>query len=574
MSTKGFNLAADDYDISEVLEGSHQIEVPDYQREYAWGKDQWSELWDDIFALTRSRDHHFIGSIVVIERKGDQIKKLELVDGQQRLTTISIILCAIRNRFRKDNDHSEIAELVESFLKIQSRTTGEGYQKLKLNKFHNPDYQKVLEDNVDLLEDSQIGEAFEYYQNKLNEVDIEKVQEIYDELINSVSLVQIECSSEISAFRLFESLNDKGLDLSAVDLVKNRLFMEANENSDIDEQRVKELWEEIMSVIRPELDRNFYFFTHYFMSISQPETNDNVSKRKLYDYVDELLEGKLNQEGISVEELLEDMLNKSKLYVNITNCSVSSGFRKGRLQELNTKLESVQVKNSRIRTLLLKIINDYDDADNVIEALNILEVFNIRNKIGGRDSNTSRDRFWSRTSSMLNKRENPNKYLRRIVEERAPNNTILKERIISREFKANAFTKYILDRIEEEYYMKSGSGKGVQDRSSVDIEHIAPRKAWTADKYSTWVQYLDCSEEEFDEYKNRIGNLTLLENSVNQTASDRPFNQKCGIYNERTDFLMTQAITDEFDEWDIEKIDERSRNLAEIICDIWSIENV
>jgi len=574
MSTSGFNLAADDFDISEVLEGSHQIVVPDYQREYSWRKDQWSELWDDVYALTRERDHHFIGSIVVIESKEGNLKQLELVDGQQRLTTISILLCAIREQFKDDDEFGDLANYVDEFLWVESRTTGETYQKIKLNQFHNDDYKKILEANDDLVNDSEIKDAYVYYEKKLQDLSTDKVQEIYEELVHSISLVQIECGSEVSAFRLFESLNDKGLDLGAVDLVKNRLFMEANENPNIDEERIKNLWEEIMSIVRPELDQNYRFFCHYFMSISTPEVKDNVSKRKLYDYVDELLKGGLVNAGITLEEMLEDMLRKGELYVDIKNCSVSNGYKPRKLNDLNNKLESSQIKNNRIRTLLLKIIDEYDSADDVIEALNILEIFNIRNKIGGRDSNTSRDRFWSRTCSMMDRQEDPNRYLRRICQERAPNDTILKERIANREFKNNDFTKYILDRVEEEHYMRSGSGKGVQDRASVDIEHIAPRQSFSAQKYSAWKRYLSCSEDEFEEYKNRIGNLTLLENSVNRTATDKPFQQKCNIYLDRTDFIMTRTLAEDYEEWGIENIRRRSEDIAGIICEIWSMDNV
>lgn len=577
MSTSGFNLSADDYDISEVLEGSQQIRVPDYQREYSWGREQWSELWDDVYALTRERDNHFLGSIVVIENSQDSLKTLELVDGQQRLTTISIFLCAIRDRFEGDEDeeYSDLAELVDGFLQIQSRTTGQRHQKLQLNKFHNDEFDKILKGNVDLVSDSELKDAYEYYSSKLEGYDSEKVQEIYQKLINSVYIVQIECGSEVSAFRLFESLNDKGLDLGAVDLVKNRLFMEANENSDIDENRVKDLWEEIMTVIRPELNQNYRFFSHYFMSIPRPGVSDNVSKNKLYEYVDELLDGGLAEEGLTVEEMLEDMLEKSRIYVDISNCEVSEGFQSNKLQELNSKLESVQIKNDRIRTLLLKIINEYDSADDVIEALYILEVLNTRDKIAGRDSNTSRDRFWSRTCSMMEQRDNPNDYLRRIAEKRAPNDTIMRERIVNREFKNNDFTKYILDRIEEEHYMRSGGNeKTVGDRSTVDIEHIAPQRVWTAEKYSQWKRYLNCSEEEFNEYKKRIGNLTLLQDSLNQTASDNPFEQKCQIYRSNTDFLMTQAIPEEYSEWSLDQIRDRSEKMAEIICEVWSMNNI
>ncbi len=575
MAKSGFDLGADDYDISEVLEGSHQIRVPDYQREYSWGKDQWSELWDDVYALTRERDNHFLGSMVVIENKENSPKTLELVDGQQRLTTISLFLCAIRDRFETDEEYVEIADLVDEFLQIQSRTTGERHQKLRLNKFHNDDFNRILTGNVDLVSDSELKNAYEYYQSKLDGLSTEKVQEIYDALINSVYLVQIDCGSEVSAFRLFESLNDKGLDLGAVDLVKNRLFMAANENSDIDEDRVKHLWEEIMTVVRPELNQNYRFFSHYLMSISRPGTRDNVSKNKLYDYVDELLDEGLDKEGLTVEEMLEDMLEKSHVYVDLINCEVSENFQPSKLRELNSKLESTQIKNDRIRTLLLKIVIDYDDADDVIEALNILEVLNTRDKIVGRGSNTGRDRFWSRVCSLMDERQEPNEYLRRMAEKRSPNDTIIKERVVSREFKNNNFTKYILDRIEEDHYMRTGGQeKTVSDRSTVDIEHIAPQRVWTANKYSGWQKYLNCSEEEFDEFKKRIGNLTLLQNRLNQTASDNPFEQKCNIYRNNTDFLMTQAIPEEYEEWRIEQIKNRSEKMANIICEVWSMDNV
>jgi uncharacterized protein with ParB-like and HNH nuclease domain len=576
MATSGFSLSADDYVISEVLEGTQQIAVPDYQREYSWGKDQWSELWDDVIALTRERDNHFLGSIVVIEKKENGLKKLELVDGQQRLTTISVFLCAIRDKFESDEEYTDLAELVNGFLQIQSRTTGERHQKLKLNKFHNDDFNRILKGNVDLVsDDSELKDAYDYYASKLDGFESERIRDIYEKLVDSVYIVQIECGSEVSAFRLFESLNDKGLDLGAVDLVKNRLFMEANENGNIDEGRVKHLWEEIMSVIRPELRHNYQFFSHYFMSISQPSVRDNVSKNKLYDYVDDLLNEGLANEGMVVEEMLEDMLEKARVYVDIVNCEVSEDFRPSQLRDLNSKLESVQIKNERIRTLLLKIINEYESADDVLEALNILEVLNTRDKIAGRDSNTSRDRFWSRTCSKLEQTSNPNDYLRRMAEKRAPNDTIMKERIVNREFKNNDFTKYILDRIEEEHYMRSGGReKTVGDRSTVDIEHIAPQRAFSADKYGEWKRYLNCSEEEFEEYKKRIGNLTLLQDSLNQTASDNPFKQKCNIYRSNTDFLMTQAIPEEYDEWNLENIRDRSEMMAEIVCEVWSMDNV
>jgi uncharacterized protein with ParB-like and HNH nuclease domain len=220
-------------------------------------------------------------------------------------------------------------------------------------------------------------------------------------------------------------VNNRGLDLSPVDLVKNRIFMYANHTSSVDEEQVKDLWDKIITTIRPELDQEYRFFTHYCMSAKKPETSDNVSKRLLYDYFNDLIDTRLEEVNLSIEELLDDMADTAELYVDILNCEVSEDFQRGKIEELNNKLEAVQIKNDRIRTLLLRIIQDYESADDVIEALAILEVLNIRAKVTGRDSNTSRDRFWSRTSSRLGNEDNKNQYLRRLVRSRASSDTVL-----------------------------------------------------------------------------------------------------------------------------------------------------
>jgi hypothetical protein len=121
--------------------------------------------------------------------------------------------------------------------------------------------------------------------------------------------------------------------------------------------------------------------------------------------------------------------------------------------------------------------------------------------------------------------------------------------------------------------MKS-SGKTISGRSTVDIEEIAPRKAFTAKKYSPWKQYLNCTQEEFDEYKNRIGNLTLLESSLNRAVGDDPYNYKRQHYLNDTEFKMAIAVGEEYEEWNIEEIKNRSEKMAKITAEIWSIDNV
>jgi hypothetical protein len=110
----------------------------------------------------------------------------------------------------------------------------------------------------------------------------------------------------------------------------------------------------------------------------------------------------------------------------------------------------------------------------------------------------------------------------------------------------------------------------VIDSTTVEIEHIAPRKSFTADKYVSWGDYLDCGKETFEEYCNKIGNLTLLNQRMNARAQDKPFDQKKREY-ESSEFEMTQAITN-IEYWSTDKIEERTKKLAEKAPEIWNFD--
>ncbi len=128
-------------------------------------------------------------------------------------------------------------------------------------------------------------------------------------------------------------------------------------------------------------------------------------------------------------------------------------------------------------------------------------------------------------------------------------------------------TRYILDTIEREHY-SSGGGK-TYDRASVDIEHIAPQSALSAEKYESWKPILDVSEAEYkNQYRNRIGNLTLLEERLNEEASTNPFGQKKDQYR-LSDFQMTEYLRSNYQEWNTSTIEERSEELAETATKIW-----
>jgi hypothetical protein len=570
MVEKKVSLSARENTIDNVLRSPSQMLVPDYQREYAWGERQWNDLWEDTSALLNGRDTHFLGSSVVIEHTETDPKRLELVDGQQRFTTISIILAAIRHRYEQADNYEAQTEMVDDYLKVRD-SNGDSHLKLELTKYDQGEFEKILDGEIEEVQDSRVKEAYEFYSQKLSELSIEEVDELRKELVNSMSLVTIECDSETSAFRLFESLNNKGLDLSPVDLMKNHLFKKATEDDDVDKHRVKDLWDEILGNIRPRLGQPNRFFRHYLMSTPRMNLEQAVSKTRLYDVFKEVVDVALPQEGISLEEFIEDMAEKSDLYIDIIDSDVNL-YNNRYNKKVNRKLADVQIKNKQVRTLLLRLSYELDDPEQMLEALSIVEVYNMRVGVTDAMSGSIRDRVWSSLCSRMFQNPRPNEFLKETLRSKAPSDDEFRGNLLRRNFPRNDRTKYLLEKLETEHFMRTGLGKRVEDRSVVDIEHIAPRKAFQAKKYSSWQQYLNLNSSQFDEYKDRLGNLTLLENKINRRASDNPFQQKKGRY-ENSDFDMTRSVT-QYAEWSAEAIEERSEELAEAAVRIWSLENV
>jgi hypothetical protein len=147
----------------------------------------------------------------------------------------------------------------------------------------------------------------------------------------------------------------------------------------------------------------------------------------------------------------------------------------------------------------------------------------------------------------------------------APSDDEVEAALASNNFSRSDRTLFLLEGIEADYYR---TGDSVVP--SGEIEHIAPRQSFTAVKYNTWPDHLDVSKERFNEYKDRLGNLTILEKRLNISASDNPFSQKKAKYDE-SNYAMPQSLT-EYDSWNIEEIQDRTERLSSAATDIWSFE--
>lgn len=246
--------------IAQLYSSDHKVTyfIPKYQREYVWGKNNWEALFDDIL---ESNGGHFLGSIICIDEQKDTYKasNLELVDGQQRMTTISLLYLSIYKYLKEnleitgdeDFDDEEKYKLrslkkriiVDKNLRLSPSYSNNNYQDYK-HIFSSETKEINSPKKPKFLGLRQIARAFNYFNGRFNEVDAEdnplfnfsKVESFLDKL-NSATLVQIDVLSHTDAFILFETLNNRGVPLSAIDLIKNKLLgkLERDKEDSIDE---------------------------------------------------------------------------------------------------------------------------------------------------------------------------------------------------------------------------------------------------------------------------------------------------------------------------------------------------
>ena len=338
--------------------------IPKYQREYTWRRDNWDSLIDDI---TENPEGHFIGSIICINKTGDtlQTQELELVDGQQRLTTLTLLYSAIYKKLSEAKELNEDIKFELHNLKNRILLKGSGTPRLQLSVQNNNqlDFKTAL--NIAGLIDFTdknlnwgnrvIAKAFRhYYENRLKDIDTNGLLKLLAS-VNSALLVKIEVSSASDAFMLFESLNNRGVPLSPIDLVKNNLLAKLDRSgSDIDEAFAK--WNLIISYLPEETDqerflRQYYNGFKYDKNVAV-QGKAKATRSNLIKIYDDLI-------SRDVELIFDDLVEKSKIYNDLID-----PFSNDEKLELDQYLyDLVNVKAAPSYTFLLYMFSRYPNLE-------------------------------------------------------------------------------------------------------------------------------------------------------------------------------------------------------------------
>lgn len=240
-------------------DGATSFFIPKYQREYVWGWSNWDALFND---LDESPSGHFLGSIICVNGQKDSMagSKLELIDGQQRFTTISLLFCALYDKLKTnpDPDDDFNVEMVNLknriFIKANNQWRFEPSEQMQ----NKADFQRILSELFPKLVTApkglanfgnrRIAKAYKYFRERLASLTISQAMALLEKLKSAI-LVKIEVQSHSDAFMLFESINNRGIPLSAIDIIKNNLLAELDKRPDYGIDRAFEEWKDLIDLL-------------------------------------------------------------------------------------------------------------------------------------------------------------------------------------------------------------------------------------------------------------------------------------------------------------------------------------
>lgn len=587
---------------------NEQFFIPAYQRRYAWQEKQCEELFNDIKYLGTD-DTHLLGNLVCITgAHSANINKLEVIDGQQRITTLSLLLTAISKAFAEKNEMQEAQ-------KIDSLLTSSGVDRIKKNKVElgeldNSDYIKLLNnEDLETIHNHNLKDNLEFFNELIKKLSTEEFDSFYFKLMDKVSVIRLDVYQAKDAYKLFETINNRGLRLSPTDIIKNFLLGHASILDDETLNSVKENWKNI--IISLDGISTDEFFRHFMCSqlrrkITFTYLNDEF--KKLYVHTVQNCEGlaefrvysklkieeseedypepptELDEEFYEDEKLEEVYIPNQAVKVTaveftktIANYAKTYSFVKNR-KFSNTKINSAIFDLQRIQsvpayTFLLELFtrNSISDA-NRLTILKMIAVFMLRRHICSRQTGVLDDIF----SDLVNKleTEDPLIAIKERLTKDIPSDQEFKMNFSKADYKRSINrAKYVLEQFEYTLHETQGEFT-INSGLDVHLEHIIPQTINTKKskaEFGDWELYLgEGASLNHGDFVNRIGNFTLLSQQLNIKASNDPFENKL-IHYKKSSLRVTKNIVEKYPEFKFEQVEERSKELAEKAVEIWTL---
>ena len=547
----------------QLMGNGLRFEIPKFQRDYSWTSEQWDDLWQDFLnLLTQDETEHYMGYLVL---QTNDNKNFQIIDGQQRLTTMSIIILGIlkclndlsENDIDRDDNIKRKETLLNSYIGVINPVTLISNNKLKLNR-NNDEYYRS---NMVLLRDLPVRntntseklmrDCFNWYYEKLKRkfTTGKSLAGFIDSIVDKLFFTEIKVSDQLNAFKVFETLNARGVQLSSSDLLKNYLFslVDENKENNYEIEELENLWSSTLGKLG---GNKFEDYLRYYWN----SYNKTVRKNSLFKAIKKDITTKKD-----AFELIRSLRETADIFLAIQDSE----------DELWKTFPEIKIALYELRLFQIKQTNSlfmagYRNLDlkNFTKLVKICSIISFRyNIIGGLNPNEQEEVY--------------NTIALKITQDKIFEITDLQSIYISDSSFENDFSikqfrntsrnhkivKYIFSKIELYKYRNEID----PESDTYTIEHILPESA-----DETWGEF---SNEEVNRSIYRIGNLTLLEKKLNRDADTKNYAQKKLIFTQ-SNCKLTQNIPDTFDTWNEDKLSSRQKKLAKEAKSVWRVQEL
>jgi uncharacterized protein with ParB-like and HNH nuclease domain len=534
------------------------LKVPIYQRPYSWDKQHVEDFINDV--KNSSPDEYFIGTMVLAEK--DDF--LEIIDGQQRLATLTIFYAALRNYSLKVLKDEELAKTIEAeHLFKRDKRTKEIIQRLILGEHDNEFFLKAILErqngkNIEVNKNSHkklieaYGIIYTFINNEYNAhgKNSEHLLDLEDFIEKKVKIIIVQVDDESNAFTIFETLNDRGLKLSQADLIKNFLF-EKSKNRIAEAQQK---WTSFTSSIESaESEPEILEYIRYHLSSKEGLTREKELFKKIKNKITN------TSQAITYLSELENDVQFYLMLLNPNHVNWNNDYHPNCRDYVKAIKE---LKLSRNRPLLLAILKKFSKKD-IEKSLKLLLSWSVRNLItfdtpGG----TLEIQFSEQAKLITNGTITSHSQLKKAINHLIPTNDTFKKAFEIANVSKNFIARYYLSEIEKTYHSTSEQETS-KNTENVNLEHVLPEKA---DLSKDWKQF---SEEQHKSYCHRIGNLTLMDKEMNSNEKSGAFNVKKNAYN-KSEVIITKNLH-KHPNWTTKEIEERQKEFALRAIKIWNI---
>jgi len=546
--------------------------VPPFQRDYSWTEDEWDDLWQDICGLFEKDGDldHYMGYLVL---RSANNKDFEVIDGQQRLTTLSLMILALIKNLQElanadldeEKNLKRVEQLRNSYIGYLDPVTLVARPKLELNRHNNIFYKNYLVSQGRLPQfglnasERQLRKAFIWFYEKMRERNGAEensgraMTAFWDNLVDRLFFTVITVANELDAFKVFETLNARGVRLSAADLLKNYLFslLSADDPHRIEMTALEERWERIIGLLGEDTFQDF-------LRVFWNSRNKLARKSEMFKTIRKSVSNKKQAFA-----LLEGLDQAAPIYAALREPSKALWKREEQQALEQLRMFSVQ---QPFAMLLACYDHFYEsDRDGFTKILRNVAIIAFRfNVICGLHTGNQESLY---NDIAVKVSGGLYAHPRQVIEAMKPVYPMdeqFKLAFTEKELKTTSgrnkkVVRHILFRIENQ----RSSHRLDEESAQYSLEHILPEHPSE--------EWADIAENIQESMIYRLGNMTLLESSANRDIGNAGYAAKRAAYS-NSDFQITRAVAEHYDVWNEQKMEARQRKLADAASAIWRID--